>query len=116
MILHDRDEDLELRVCWLRDRCRDTQKDRVQLYDMRERYFLFGTGALQSQVRYNRIESHLDLVASFLYAPNNAFYTIAAARNATDEAIHQAIALQDEFNDDFQENGTSDAFAEAIPW
>lgn len=116
MILPDRDEDLERRVCWLRDRCRDTQKDRVQLYDMRERYFLFGTGALQSQVRYNRIESHLDLVASFLYAPDNAFYTITAARNASDEAIRQAVALQDEFNDDFRDNGTSDAFAEAIPW
>lgn len=116
MILPDRDEDLERRVAWLRDRCKDTQRDRVQLYDMRERYFLFGTGALQSQVRYNRIESHLDLVASFLYAPDNAFYTIAAARNASDEAIRQAIALQDEFNDDFRENGTGDAFAEAIPW
>jgi hypothetical protein len=116
MILPDRDEDLERRVKWLIDRCNETQRDRVQLYDMRERYFLFGTGALQSQVRYNRIESHLDLVTSFLYAPDNAFYAISAARNADDAEIRQAVALQDEFNDDFRETGTSDAVADAIPW
>jgi len=116
MILPDRDEDLERRVKWLIDRCRDTQRDRVQLYDMRERYFLFGTGALSSQVRYNRIESHLDLVASFLYAPDHAFYSLTAARNADDAVMRQATALQDEVNDDFLESGISDAFGESIPW
>jgi len=116
VILPDRDEDLERRVTWLINRCKDTQRDRVQLYDLRERYFLFGTGALQSQVRYNRIESHLDLVSSFLYAPDHAFYSLTAARNADDQVIRQATALQDEFNDDFIETGISDAFGEAIPW
>lgn len=115
MIFPDRDEDLERRVAWLVERCKESQRDRIQVYDRRERYFLFGTNG-NDQVRYNRIESHIDLVAAFLYAPDHAFYNIAAQRNASEEAIRQAIALQDEFNDDFQDNGTSDAFAEAIPW
>jgi hypothetical protein len=115
MIFPDRDEDLERRVIWLVERCKESLRDRVQVYDRRERYFLFGTNG-NDQVRYNRIESHIDLVSSFLYAPDHAFYNIAAQRNASDEAIRQATALQDEFNDDFQDVGLSDAFAEAIPW
>ncbi len=115
MIFPDRDEDLERRVKWLVDRCKETQRDRISMYDRRERYFLFGT-ATDAQVRYNRIESHIDLVASFLYAPDHAFYNIAAQRNASDILIKQAIALQDEFNDDFQDMGASDCFSEAIPW
>jgi len=115
MIFPDRDEDLERRVVWLIERCKETQRDRIQVYDRRERYFLFGTNG-NDQVRYNRIESHLDLVSSFLYAPDHAFYNIAAQRNASEQAIRQATALQDEFNDDFQDSGGSDAFSEAIPW
>jgi hypothetical protein len=67
-------------------------------------------------VRYNRLESHTDLVAAFLYAPDHAFYNIAAERNADDAIVKQAIALQDELNDDFQDDGLSDLIAEAIPW
>lgn len=115
MIFPDRDEDLERRVAWLVDRCRETQRDRINVYDRRERYFMFGTNG-NDQVRYNRIESHIDLVSSFLYAPDHAFYNIAAQRNASEQVIRQAVALQDEFNDDFQDMGLSDAFSEAIPW
>jgi len=115
MIFPDREEDLERRVVWLIDRCRETQRDRIGVYDRRERYFLFGTNGNDS-VRYNRIESHIDLVASFLYAPDHAFYNIAAERNADEFKIKQATALQDEFNDDFQDNGTNALFAESIPW
>lgn len=115
MIFPDRDEDLEARVTWLIDRCKETQRDRISLYDRRERYFLFGSAG-NDMVRYNRIESHIDLVASFLYAPDHAFYNIAAERNASDVLIKQATALQDEFNDDFQDMGANDAFAESIPW
>jgi hypothetical protein len=115
MIFPDRHEDLERRVSWLVERCRQTMRDRTMVYDRRERYFLFGTAG-NDTVRYNRIESHIDLVASFLYAPDHAFYNIAAQRNASDVLVKQATALQDEFNDDFHDNGTSDLFSEAIPW
>src|SRR5215471_14334281 len=103
MIMPDRFEDLEARVIWLIARCKETQRDRVQVYDRRERYFLWGTSGSENLVRYNRIESHIDLVSSFLYAPDHAIYQIAAQRNANDTLIAQATALQDEFNDDMSD-------------
>lgn len=115
MIFPTDQEGIEKRVKWIIDACLATRDDRAQLYQRRERYFLFGTDA-RDQVRYNRLESHIDLVAAFLYAPDHAFYNIAADRNADDAVVKQAIALQDEWNDDFQDDGLSDLVAEAIPW
>ncbi len=115
MIFPSDEEGISNRVKYVIDQCNATRDYRSQLYNRRERYFLFGTDAGE-QVRYNRLESHIDLVAAFLYAPDHAFYNIAADRNADDAIVKQAIALQDEFNDDFQDDGLSDLVAEAIPW
>jgi hypothetical protein len=115
MIFPTDDEGIEKRVKWIIDTCTASRDDRAQLYQRRERYFLFGTDS-SDPIRYNRLESHIDLVAAFLYAPDHAFYNIAADRNADDAVVKQAIALQDEWNDDFQDDGLSDLVAEAIPW
>ncbi len=115
MIFPKNNEGLEKRVKWIVDTCNASRDERSQLYQRRERYFLFGTDA-RGQVRYNRLESHIDLVAAFLYAPDHAFYNISADRNAEDAVVKQAIALQDEYNDDFQDDGISDLVAESIPW
>ena len=115
MIFPTEEEELEKRVKFLVDTCNNSRDDRAALYQKRERYFLFGTDS-RDQVRYNRLESHIDLVAAFLYAPDHAFFNLAADRNASDNVVKQAIALQDEYNDDFQDDGISDLFADAIPW
>jgi hypothetical protein len=115
MIFPSKQEDLEDRVLWLIDKCFETREDRERIYDWREKYYLFGTGGFQP-AKYNRIASHLDLVSSFLYAPDGAFYHIAAARNSDDETVARAIALQDDFNDDFTDTFQSVAISECIDW
>lgn len=115
MIFPRDEESLTRRVKDLIDICSGTRKDRADLYRKRESYFLYGSGD-QRYVRYNRIEPHLDLVSAFLYSPDHAFFNITAERNSSDTIVKQAIALQDAYNDDFQEDGLTDAFAEAIPW
>lgn len=115
MIFPTKERDLEERIVWLAGKCFETREDRARLYDWREKYYLFGTGGFQP-ARYNRIESHLDLVSSFIYAPDNAYFHVAAARNADDDTVAQAIALQDDFNDDFQDQFISTSVSEAIDW
>jgi hypothetical protein len=115
MIFPSNKETLEDRVLWLIDKCMTTREDRARLYDWREKYYLFGTAGFQP-AKYNRIRAHLDLVSSFLYAPDNAFYHIAAVRNADDDTVAKAIALQDDFNDDFTDTFQSVAISEAIDW
>jgi hypothetical protein len=115
MIFSGSQDEIEKTVKRLVDTCNASRFDRGEMYKKRESYFLFGTDTRRA-VKYNRLEAHLDLVASFLYAPDHAFYHIAAERNAPDSVIRQAVALQDDWNDDFQDGGLSDLFAEAIPW
>lgn len=115
MIFPSKERDLEDRVLWLIAKCMETREDRARLYDWREKYYLFGTGGFQP-AKYNRIESHLDLVSSFVYAPDHAYFHVAAARNSDDVTVGRAVALQDDFNDDFNDQFISTSISEAVDW
>ena len=101
------------RVKWLIDTCRLSYQERRTLYDKRRAYFLFGSGA-DKEIIYNRIESHLDLVASFLYSADHANFSIAPPLNAPAEQVQQFLAAQDSFNEDLRDAGMFDAFGDAI--
>lgn len=109
------DSNLEENVLYLVDKCMSTREDRARLYDWREKYYLFGTGGF-TPAKYNRIAAHIDLVSSFLYAPDGSFYHIAAARNSDDDRVAKAQALQDDFNDDFTDQCISNVISGCLDW
>lgn len=100
---------------WVLDTCLASKKDRKDLYDRRRSFFLYGTSADQ-EIIYNRIESHLDLVCSFLYSPDHAEFQLSAPQNADDNTVKQFMAAQDQFNDDFRDAGMFEAFADLLIW
>src|SRR5215471_11405268 len=115
MIFPTDQKELEKRVCYLIEACLSTRDDRDKLYTWREQNYLYGTcGGMRAPI--NKLESHIDLVTSFLYAPDHAFYHITADSSADDKEILKTIALQDDFNDDFQSSGISNMIMDAIPW
>src|SRR5262252_1153981 len=101
------------RVKWLIDTCRLSRETRKTLYERRRGYFLYGSDA-DKEIMYNRIESHLDLVASFLYSADHANFAIAPPLNAPAEQVQQFLAAQDELNEDLRDAGLFDAFGDAI--
>lgn len=115
MILPEDQDELQKCVAWLIQRCLSTREDREKMYQYREKHYLFGNDGYQT-ARVNVIESHLDLVTSFLYAPDHSFYHCAAQNGDDPIAVLKAIAFQDDFNDDFQTCGISAAIMAAIPW
>jgi hypothetical protein len=98
---------------WVIDTCMDSRKERKDLYDRRRQYYLYG-GTDPDGVIYNRIESHLDLVASFLYSPDHASFSLAAPLNSPDLLVKQYMSAQDAFNNDFRDAGLFDFFGDAI--
>ena len=112
MIFPTDEEELRKVVTFLVERCLSSLPERTRVYEWREKYFLFGTQGYE-QAKYNKLASHIDLVASFLYAPDHAFFHIAADPNSPDIEVEKARILQDDFNDDFQ-SGISDNIMEAI--
>lgn len=98
------------------DICLQSRRDRDLLYLMRKRFIDYGTNDYTIEVKYNRLEAHLDLVTSFLYAPDHARYMIAAPRNTDDNTIAQIEALEDEWNDSFRDCGLAYLFGDAVYW
>jgi hypothetical protein len=98
---------------WIIDVCTASRKDRKDLYERRRQFFLFGGGDA-AEVIYNRIESHLDLVASFLYASDSAQFSLSASLNSEDAVVKQFMAAQDTFNNDFRDAGLFDFFGDAL--
>lgn len=100
---------------WIISVCTASQWERRKLYERRRRYYLFGQNNDQ-MARLNRMESHLGLVASFLFSPDGLQYTISAPPNSDDQKIAQYLALQDDWNEEVQDSGLADAASEAVIW
>lgn len=96
--------------------CTSSRRDRDLLYTMRRRYMDYGTNDYTLEVKYNRLQAHIDLVSSFLFAGDHCRYNLAAPRNESDEIVAQTEALEDEWNDTFRDCGMSNTFAEAVYW
>ena len=102
-------------LTWILGTCIASKEERKALYDRRRQFFLYGTSG-DSDIIYNRIESHLDLVGSFLYSPDHAEFSLSAPANASDAEVKQFMAAQDAFNNDFRDAGLFDFFGNALGW
>lgn len=115
MKIPDNETDKQELVQYVISCCMSSQDDRRSLYERRRRYFLYGQNS-ETKVRFNRLKSHMKLVASFLFSPDGLVYNIAPPRNADEHSIQQMLALQDDFNEDIHDTGLGDVFAEAVLW
>src|ERR1700731_1318595 len=100
-------------IRWVLDVCLNSKKDRKDLYDRRRQFWLYGSSADQDII-YNRIESHLDLVSSFLYSSDHAQFSLSAPLNSEDALVKQYMSLEDSFNNDFRDAGLFEFFGDAI--
>lgn len=104
------------RVQEIIDICLASKMDREQLYMKRKNYFLFGTNMIGEEVKYNRLQAHTDLVASFLFSADHCRYLLSGPRNSAPEIINQITALAKEWNDTFQAAGLAGNYSEAVLW
>lgn len=102
-------------LIWILNTCTASRRSRKEMYDRRRQFFLYGT-ASDEETKYNRLESHMDLVASFLYSPDRAEFELSAPANADDAQVKQFMAAQDAFNNDFRDAGLFDSFADLLLW
>jgi hypothetical protein len=96
--------------------CLSSKRDRDILYLMRRRFLDYGTNDYTIEVKYNRLEAHLDLVSSFLFAADHCRYNIAASRNAADSEVDQIVSLADEWNDTFRDCGLAYLYSDSVYW
>ena len=75
-------------VAYIIDCCMASSEDRRSLYERRRRYFLYGQNT-NAKVKFNRLKSHMKLVASFLFSPDGLVYNVAPPRNALLQPLGQ---------------------------
>lgn len=95
--------------------CIASQQDRMQLYEKRRRYYLFGQNS-GGFVKLNRLKSHLNLVKSFLFSQESATYSIAAPANADEATVAKYLAIEDDHNEEFNDCGLGNVFGLALLW
>jgi len=115
MIVPQKDPYREEKVLAVRDACRVSLEERRQMYSRRRAFFMFGCDD-NREVRYNRLFAHSDLVASFLYSPDHAIYNLSAPLNSPDDVVAQALALQDDWNNEFRDSGLAYQYGTALLW
>lgn len=115
MRIPEQDDDKVKFLQFIVDTCTRSQQERRTLYQKRRRYYLYGCNA-ERIVRFNRIKSHVPLLASFLFAADQVAYSVAAPKNADDAMVAQYLAMQDDFNEAFQDSGMASAYDQAIVW
>jgi hypothetical protein len=113
MIIPDDPKKQAAYISWIIDTCLASKRDRKELYDRRRQYFLYGSGK-DDEILYNRIESHLDLVAAFLYSSDHANFSLSAPLNSPDDQVKQYMAAEDSFNADFRDAGLFENFGDSI--
>jgi hypothetical protein len=105
------------KVLEVRDCCLSSRETRRALYDLRRRFFLYGTDNNRTeQVKFNRAQAHLDLVASFLYSADGAKYDMSIGQNQDKVLVEQTTALQDYWNDCFRDSGLAYMMSDAMLW
>lgn len=92
-----------------------SREDRRALCEKRRSYYNFGQNG-DAKARHNILKAHIGLVSSMLYAPDGLTYSLAAPAAADDKEIERVTALQDTWNQDIQDDGLVDIFAEAVTW
>jgi hypothetical protein len=103
------------KVIEVRDACMASINERRNLYSRRRAFFLFGSDDYR-EVRYNRLFAHTDLVASFLYSPDHATYTLSGPYNSPEAVNQQSLVLQDEWNAVFRDSGLAYSYGTALLW
>lgn len=108
-------EELRNFLCWLIECCTNSQNERRPLYEKRRRYMLFGQNKTEI-ARVNELDSHVSLLRSFLFAPDQVSWSISAPPNADDAEQARFLVVQDTWNDDASSSGLTDAYNDALLW
>jgi len=97
-------------------RC-EVSRDRRREHDQWMRlWYTRGTDAAGPPAKYNRLEPHVDRLASFLYTPEGTRFFLHLPPEHRDEWLHTLEPARDEFMTVWRTSGADMLFAHAVEW
>lgn len=95
--------------------CLASRADRFEFYKTARNYYLFGTSD-ESGAPYNKIESTIETLASFIYSPEGTRFSIHLGTTADDADVLKVPKLSDEITEQWRTSGTHMRFGLAAKW
>ena len=98
-------------------KCLVSREDRKQQYDRLRNYFLFGCSPDSAPALYNKIDSHLDQLTSFLFAADTTRFSIKLGATVDKRVeIPRAKAIVQRLNDRWEDSNIDIVFTNAVNW
>ena len=97
------------------EKCSSSRSERFEFYKQLRNYFLFGT-IDDSGAPYNKIESTLDTLTSFIYSPEGLRFSLALGTSADESDVLKADPLSRELAEQWRNGGTHMRFGLAVLW
>jgi hypothetical protein len=95
--------------------CLASRSERFEFYKANRNFYLFGT-ADESGAPYNKIESTIDTLSSFIYSPEGTRFSMHLGTTADESDIFKAQPLSAEITEQWRTSGTHLRFALAAKW
>jgi hypothetical protein len=96
------------------DACLASSRDRQDLYNERRYYWLHGTSPGSSPSPWNRIYPHIELVTSFLYAPDSTRFSMEFGDSVPDVNFSFAEPFTKRLNNRWKDSGHDQVYHQAL--
>lgn len=95
--------------------CTASRNDRFYFYQVLRNYYLFGS-ADSKGAPYNKIQSTVDTLNSFIYSPDTLRFSLYLGTEATEDEIHKSVPLAREVTEQWRVSKTHILFGIALRW
>jgi hypothetical protein len=96
--------------------CLASRESRYSTYLALRNYYLFGAEDSMFAAPHNKIDSTIDTLSSFIYAPDTARFSIHLGTTANDDDLAKIPKLSEEVNDRWRLSGTHLLIGLAVRW
>lgn len=97
-------------------KCQTTRERRRGVYGWFRMWYERGTEYAGAPARYNKIEAHIDLLTSYLYAPDSARFSMWLPPKSRAQWLDYAAIARDEFAGVWRDTGADVLFGNVVEW
>lgn len=109
-------EDREKFYCELVSKCLSSRVERRNDYASLRSWFLFGNGPEDAPAQYNKIQSHIDQLTSFVYSADTTRFSIPLGASVNPDEEKKVPVLTKAINDEWLNSNADQVFSSAVTW
>jgi hypothetical protein len=97
-------------------KCNATRMDRIAAYLQMRSYYLFGSGPDREPADFNKINSHIDLLSSFLYASETTRFSIQFDSGIPEGEYGKAVSMSESLARDWHSSNMDILYGLGLNW